>query len=459
MDSAEHSRITDESGETLIVGAGVIGVCIAHYLLEAGGRPVIVDRGGVAAGASYANAGLIVPSSWRPLTRPGVERDLPAWMLNADGAVYAPLGAMVRHCPWWLSFLHTSRPELHARVESALQNLAASSVQLYGQITEEFQLDCQFRAQGTVSLFLSEEALREGAEHALQHRAGGGAAALLDRTAVRHLVPQASDRVAGGVLFPEDGQVSPGDFVRELAASAVRRGARLLTETEVLDFETAGGRIVAARTTRGRLPCDQVVMAAGAWSRRLGKATGLNIPVEQAKGYSYTIPRPAEFPDMGISLSEGQAAINPLRDQVRVAGTLEFSGMDDALYARRAELLNVATRTFLDLDCAAAAVEIWRGWRPMTPDGLPVIQWSPRHSNLLVATGHNKIGMTLAPLTGQLAAEMLTGAADGWQDADLTLNRFAGEPSYLALNCEWTCRMAQGVVAAAKERISGRKAG
>ena len=411
--------------EVLVIGAGVIGICAAHYLLAAGYRPLVVDKGDIAAGASYANAGLIVPSSWQPVARPGVEESLPTWITQSRNPVYTPLAAMLQHGSWWCSFLQVADPARYARAVRVLHQLVGTSVDLYRKLNDELNLDCQFRAQGSLSLFLSPESLRQGTEQALQHRAGGGgAAAVLDKRAVQRLVPQVTARVAGGVLYPEDGQVSPADFVQGLAQSAASRGAEFRLHTEVLRFETEGNRITGAVTTRGDIACDQVVLATGAWSGRLGQALGLQIPVQPAKGYSYTFPRPEGFPDLGLSLGERQVSLNPLAQTVRVAGTLEFSGFDDQLYWHRAQLLNAATQEYLGLECSPAAVEIWRGWRPMTPDGVPIIQWSPRYSNLLLATGHNKVGMTLGPVTGKLVAQVLQGKATGFEELELNLDRF-----------------------------------
>ncbi len=421
--SEAHSLPQPSQGDVLVIGAGVIGVCVAHYLLAAGYRPLIVDKGGIAAGASYANAGMIVPSSWRSIAQPGIEKSLLQWITQPHRPIYAPWGTLLQHCSWWRSFLQAADPVRHEQAVRTLQRLVSGSVDLYRQLDDELNLDCQFRAQGSLSLFLSPESLRQGAAQAMAHRAGGGVAAVLDRRSVQRLVPQVTRKVAGGVLYPADGQVSPGDFVKGLAQSVARRGAEFRLHTEVLGFETEGDRVTGALTTRGAMACDQAVLATGAWSGRLGQAIGLSLPVQPAKGYSYTLPRPEGFPDMGLTLGERHVSVNPLAQTVRVAGTLEFSGLDDRLYEQRVRLLHNATQEYLGLECSPAAVEVWRGWRPMTPDGVPIIQWSPRYANLLLAIGHNKIGMTLGPMTGKLVVRVLQGQATGFDALALDLER------------------------------------
>lgn len=411
--------------DVLVVGAGVIGTCTAHYLLEAGYRPLVVDRGDICAGASYANAGLIVPSSWTPVTRPGVRRVLARWMRDRTGPVYMAPTADPRFWVWLALFLRASDPERWTRSTQVLQNLAARSVDLYAGLVADLDLDCHFQACGSLHLFTSPSGFHQGAAHALAHRTQGAAAAVLDWEGVRHMLPLVTSAVKGGVFYPRDGRVSPGAFVQALAASVQHRGGEFLVQTEVVGFEKEKDRIRAVHTTRGDIDCNTVVMATGAWSGRLGQELGLYVPVQPAKGYSYTIPRPEGFPDLPVSLSERKISINPLGDRLRVAGTLEFSGFDDSFWPSRARLLGQAVHACLGLDPQPETLERWHGWRPMTPDGVPVIAWSRRYDNLLLATGHNMIGMTLGPVTGEMVARMIRGDQARDERPDLDMARFS----------------------------------
>lgn len=410
--------------DILVIGAGVIGVCATHFLVEAGYAPLVVDRGGICAGASHGNAGLIVPSSWTPLGYPGVAQDLWKWMTDRTAPTFMPPSCELRFWRWLARFLRASDPPRYQRSLEALQRLSARSVDLYRELVTSRALDCAFGTRGVLHLSTTPDGFRQDMRHALQHRGIGADAVILDRQGVQELMPAITEAVRGGVLYPGDACIAPAAFVQGLADQARLRGARFWEQTEVLQWEADGDRIRTVHTTRGTVACQQVVMATGAWSGRLGQAWGLDIPVEPAKGYSYTVPRPADFPDMALSLNEPGVSVNPMGDWLRVAGTLEFTGLDDSLYVDRAERMAAATQTFLGLDPRAGALEIWRGWRPMTPDGVPVITWSPQYANLLIATGHNKIGMTLGPVTGEIVARMIQGETTGWEPIRLDLNRF-----------------------------------
>lgn len=411
--------------DILIIGAGVIGVCTAHCLAEAGFQPLVVDRGDICAGASYANAGLIVPSSWTPVTRPDPASQLFEWMRDGEAPIYIPPQADPHFWAWFAQFLRASDPAWRVRSEGTLQALTARSMELYRAWMEELPLECDFQAQGGLHLYASLTAFRHGMAHALAHRASGGEAVILDRTMVVERVPLATDIVIGGVLYPGDGQLAPDRFVQGLAVHAQRQGVSFQTQTEVVDLEVDQDRITAVITTRGRIEAEYVVMATGAWSGRLGQAWGIDIPIQPAKGYSYTIPRPDGCSDLPLSLDEPGVSINPMGNQLRIAGTLEFTGLDDRLRSARARRVGQAAVDYLGVDPFAAPAEIWRGWRPMTPDGVPLIAWSERHPNLLVAAGHNKIGMTLGPVTGEIATRLLRGEPAGFEGHALDCARFA----------------------------------
>ncbi len=417
--------------DVLVIGAGVIGVCTAHFLVEAGYAPLVVDRGGICAGASHGNAGLIVPSSWSPLVYPGVVQDLWRWMTDRAAPTFMPPSRERRFWGWLARFLQASGPQRYQRSVEALQSLAARSVDLYRALVTSRDLDCALSTRGVLHLSTTREGFRRDMQHALQHRGIGADAVILDREGVRELMPIVTAAVRGGVLYPGDACIAPAAFVQGLADQARQRGARFQEQTEVLHWDTDGDRIRTVHTTQGPVVCDQVVMATGAWSGQLGQAWGLDIPVEPAKGYSYTVPRPDGFPDMPLSLNEPGVSVNPMGDRLRVAGTLEFTGLDDRLYVDRAERIATATKTFLGVDPREGTLEIWRGWRPMTPDGVPVIAWSQRYANLLLATGHNKIGMTLGPVTGEIAARMIKGEKTGFEHLRLDLDRFAARPGDL----------------------------
>ena len=410
--------------DILIIGAGVVGVCSAWYLTQAGYRPLVVDRGEVAGGSSHANAGLLVPSSWLPLaTADGIEQLLEKWQ-DPEASIYLPASGDPRLSRWRQRLRAAAEPNQWLQTTAVLHRLAGRSLELYRELHRELPLQDHFRMDGSLNLHATQSGFRQGTIHALRHRSMGGAAALLDRSGVRHYLPQAADRVVGAILLPEDGRLSPRAFVQNLAHEAGRRGAEFRSHVAVTGIETEDSQIVSVTTGTENIEFDVAVLAAGAWSGALGQDWGLDVPVVPGRGYSYTIPRPAGFPDFGVQLMDEGVSVNGMGDRLRIAGRVEFTGMDDRVDGARAAQVARASRDLLGLDPRPEDGRPWMGFRPMTPDGLPIVDWSTKYENLLLACGHNKIGMTLGPATGELVARRITGAPSNPDDAALALDRF-----------------------------------
>jgi D-amino-acid dehydrogenase len=232
---------------------------------------------------------------------------------------------------------------------------------------------------------------------------------VLDGAAARSAEPALRADIVGGLLFSDDAHLVPDRFVRGLAAIAQRRGVVMQTSTEVLAFATSGSRVTGIETTRGPIPCDTVVLAAGAWSPVIARSLDLAIPIQAAKGYSVTYDRPRAGPRAPILLGEARVAVTPMGDMLRFAGTLELAGLDLTIAPRRVEAIKRAATHYLAIDEPLRLREVWRGLRPCTPDGLPLIGRTRRWENVVLATGHAMIGVSLGPITGKLVAQIVAG--------------------------------------------------
>jgi D-amino-acid dehydrogenase len=228
--------------------------------------------------------------------------------------------------------------------------------------------------------------------------------------------------VIGGVYYENYAHFVPDRFVRELARVAETLGARIRTGTEVLGFETAGKRIAKVNTTRGDFEADDVVLAAGVWSAPLARMLGLHLPIQPAKGYSITAKRPPDFPELPVQLADDMVAVTPMGEFVRFSSTLEMAGLDMSINQRRVAASRQAMREYLVGAESLEELELWRGFRPMSPDDFPMIGRSKLFGNLTLATGHSMAGMTQGPITGKLVAQIITGA-----EPDIELTPFSPE--------------------------------
>ena len=282
------------SGRSVVViGGGVIGVSSAYYLALDGWEVTLLDKSHVCAGSSYGNAGLIVPSHIIPLAAPGVWWQGVKWMLNSESPFYIKPRPSLELARWLWRFRAACTPARTRQAMPLLRRLGVESLELYRGFAEKSGFDFGFRQSGSMTVFSTPEGLAHGREEARLLREAGAAVEVLDGPAARAAEPVLPAGVVGALLCREDALLVPDRFVKGLAQLAESHGVRIMTGTEAIGFRTSGDRITGVETTRGALSAGTVVLAAGAWSPEIGRALGLRVPIQPAKGYSLTYRRPA----------------------------------------------------------------------------------------------------------------------------------------------------------------------
>ncbi len=387
----------------------MVGVCSAYYLAQAGWDVTLVEQGDIAAGCSYGNAGMIVPSHSIPLAAPGVWLQGLKWMLNPESPFYIKpqfSGDLIA----WLWKFRGACNETHVRQAApVIRDLSYASLTLFRELAAIEGFEFGYRQDGVLTVFRTEKGYEDGVKEAAFLTENRIPTKVLDAAGARKLEPTLGPSVVGGILCPDDGHLIPDAFVRGLASIAERMGVRMLTTTEVLGFRTTGPRIVAVETTRGDIEPGEVVLAAGAWSAQLATPLGLHLPIQAAKGYSVTYQRPPEAPRRPLILGEARAGVVPMPTTLRFAGTLELAGLDLSIDRRRVNAIVRSAGSYLTCAEGLKPIEIWRGFRPCTPDGLPLVGRTERFDNLIVAAGHAMIGMSLGPITGKLVYQLVGG--------------------------------------------------
>ena len=395
--------------EVLVIGAGVIGVTTAYALASRGRNVVVIDSGPVGAGSSYGNAGLVSPSHSLPLATPGVLGQGLRWLLDRDSPFYIKPRPDPALLSWLLRFRAAATEEQAHRAVPRLRDLHLASRHLYDKWATLDGMDCDYSQNGLLYIFRTQAALDEARKEAHFLQTAGLSSEVLDEDAVRALLPRLRSGTAGAVRYPEDAQMNPNHFVTGLARQAESAGATFLDHTEAIGFTTSRGRITAVSTTRGEFRPAQVVLATGAWSPGVARDLRLKLPIQAAKGYSLTFHRPDPFPDLPMMLMEARVAVTPMGPLLRLAGTLEMSGMDFSINQRRVAALQRSAGDYLEGIDELDLVEIWRGLRPCTPDGLPIVGRPPEWENLVLAAGHAMIGLSFGPVTGEIVARLICG--------------------------------------------------
>ncbi len=410
--------------DILIIGGGVIGVCSAYYLAGRGQRVTLVEQGDIASGSSYGNAGLIVPSHSVPLAAPGVLTQGLRWLLDPESPFYIKPRFDFTLFGWLLRFAAACREGPMRRAIPVLRHLGQASLALFDELAALDGLEFGYERRGSLLIYRTRRGYDGGAEEAHLLNEFDVAAQPLDAMQVRELEPNVLPGVAGGVYFPADTHLRPADFVQRLAARAEKLGACIRTKTEVIGFETSGRKVVRVKTTRGDFVPAQVVLAAGAWSPVVARDLRLRLPIQAAKGYSITIKRPDKSPTIPLLLGEARVAVTPMGEVLRLAGTLELAGLDLSIHSRRVAAIRCAAKSYLPGLERIEPLEIWRGLRPCTPDGLPIVGRARGFDNLIVAAGHAMVGMTLGPITGKLVAQLVCGEKTDVDVRALRLERF-----------------------------------
>lgn len=412
------------SQSVVVIGGGVIGAACAYYLNRAGWSVTVADRGRFGAGCSHGNCGFVCPSHVLPLAVPGTVRSGLKALFQRNG----PLRIKPRLDPALWAWLYRFARRCNARdmlaAGHAIQALLNSSRRLYDEILSAEAIDCEWQAKGMLFVFQTKPAFEHyvAADRLLREEFGLGAKRF-DGTALTDLEPALKPGLAGGWFYDTDAHLRPDRLMSEWQRILTKRGVVIREDCEVKSFARDGSTAPAIVTDQGEFSADAFVVATGAWTPLLNRELGCRIPIQPGKGYSITMPRPARCPSYPLIFEEHRVAATPMRSGYRLGSTMEFAGYDSTLNRKRLDLLRAGASHYLQEPAAEPVLEEWFGWRPMTPDGLPVIDRSPAMSNVLIAAGHNMLGLSMAPATGKLIAELLTGAAPHLDPAPYAVKR------------------------------------
>jgi D-amino-acid dehydrogenase len=408
----------------VVVGAGAIGIASAYYLQRAGFEVTVVDRGAVGSGCSYGTSCLIVPSHSDPLPGPGVLGPALRSLLSRTSPFYIRPRLDAGLAAFCLRFRRSCNREAAEQGFAALSQLSRASLALFEELVSAKEADFFFRRDGLLEVYLTEARLAR-ARRALDHlRSHGFPARLLSRDEALALEPALSPSVRGGVFIESEAHGSSFGYVEALARTVEQRGGRLLLQQTVNELSVRSGRVTGVHTNGGAIESEVVVLAAGSWSSRLAAAIGVRIPLQPAKGYSATVDVFEGAPAVPLLIMERRVTVTPLGKRVRFGGTLELAGFDSGIDRHRYRAVVNAARETLKTDFPMKNEEPWCGFRPVMPDGLPIIDRARNVEGLVVATGHAMLGFTQSPATGKLVAELASGKAPSIPLEPFRLNRF-----------------------------------
>jgi D-amino-acid dehydrogenase len=402
--------------DVVVVGAGAIGAATAYELAHRGAAVTVLERSEVAAGCSYGNAGLISPSHSEALASPAALRAGIAWLARRDSPFHVrPRLSVV---PWLARFAVASLPARAVAATATLRALTSASLDAHEALARA-GLPTSFARRGILSVYESE------ARFAAARASAGEHVHVLAPEDARALEPALGPSIAGAILHPREAHCDPSDFTAALVEGARSLGADIRTGVETRSLRRSNGRVVELQTSAGVLRPGAIVLAAGAWTKALAAQAGIHVPLEGGKGYHLELPGAGERqPQLPMFLEEARVTATPLAGRLRLTGTLELSGLDLRVDPSRVAAIGRAGRRVLALPTQQCAPRVWRGLRPCAPDGLPIVGAPDGVANLYLATGHAMLGIALAPVTGEMVADLVTGAAPRHDLACLAPSRF-----------------------------------
>lgn len=393
----------------IVVGGGVIGAGCAYYLAKRNWEVTLVDRGRYGEGCSHANCGLVVCSSHiLPLNEPGTVSKALRGLFSKHSAIHIRFGVGWRLWKWLYRFARHCRQDRMLTSAHACATLLASSASLFPELLRDEALECEWQQRGCLFVYRTQAEMERYAKtDRLLREQFGVAAKRYDGDAVTALEPALKLGLAGGWHYELDAHLRPDKLMSSWRTVLERLGVTIRERCEVQGFVISGQRARAVSTTKGEILAEGFVLAAGALTPQLNERLGCQIPIQPGKGYSITMPRPGQCPKIPIILQEHHVAVTPLQSGYRLGSTMEFAGYDKSLDERRVQVLKDAAVLYLHDPYYEPIEEQWYGWRPMTYDGKPIIGRAPALENVYLAAGHNMLGLTMAPATGKLLAELV----------------------------------------------------
>lgn len=395
-----------------VVGGGIIGLCTAWSCIKRGLTVTVMDiQSGPGEGCSYGNAGMIVPSHVVPLAAPGMIGLGLKWMLNPESPFAVRPRLSWDFLRWGAQFWKFCNPRHVQEAAPLLRDLNLASRALYRELAERWGNEFGLVQRGMLMLCETERGFEEEAHAAELARSLGLEAEVLDRNQIAALEPETRLEVAGGVRFPEDCHLDPRRFMEGLHRRLVAAGCRFVWNADFQGCFPGGNGTAIEEAVLQQSSRTQTVLAAGAWTAQMLRGLKIRLPLQPGKGYSLTLPR-ARMPLQHCAIAvEGRIAITPMGDALRVAGTMELGADEQGIARRRvAGIIKTFCRLFPEYTPDDFAdVRIWSGLRPCSPDGLPYIGRSRHLPNVVIATGHAMMGLSLGPITGELVAQLVAG--------------------------------------------------
>lgn len=394
--------------KAVVIGGGIIGLCTAYYLRKEGWEVTIVDKSDLSDNCSHGNLGMVVPSHFVPLAAPGMVAQGIRWMFNSRSPFYVKPSLNPSLVNWGLRFLKSATVSHVENSALPLLQINNYSKDLYEEILKEPGFDFAYEKKGILMYYKTEKTGEEEVHMAEKARSMGLNVSALNKNEVQLLEPGLSLDILGAVHYQCDAHLAPKKLMQQLLKNLEENGVVFETNTSVTSVIKEGNRITKILAGDKEIKGDVFVFANGSWLPQLAKMAGINIPLMPGKGYSVTYEQPRQKLNVPAILCEARVAITPMNGKMRYGGTMEIAPVNDQINMNRVQgIIESVSKYFPEIRLAMPEKkDVWFGFRPVSPDGLPYIGYSNKIKNLIIAGGHAMMGLSLGPASGKIVSDL-----------------------------------------------------
>lgn len=411
----------------IIIGGGIIGLCSAFYLHKAGHKVTILEKGDLTNNCSFGNAGMIVPSHFIPLAAPGMIEQGIRWMFDSKSPFYVRPSFSADLLSWGLKFIKNANIRHVERSAVPLRDISLLSKKLYEEIEENKAFEFDLVKKGILMLYKSEKAATEEVHLANKAMELGLDMAVLTPEQCLQLQPRLKLDILGAVHYRCDAHLCPDQLIINLIKYLEEAGVNILRNHEVSKIETAASKVTGVIANDIKRTADHYIISGGSWSPSIARLAGLNIPLLPGKGYSFMVEEEENRMQIPALLAEARVSITPMNGSIRYGGTMEIDKINNRINMNRVRgIAESIPKYFPDLHPEVPAIkDIWFGFRPCSPDGLPYIGRSTKYTNTIIATGHGMMGISLAPATGNLVTQIVGEVKTDIEITPFSPNRYS----------------------------------
>lgn len=412
--------------QVTIAGGGIIGLCCAYYLQKEGYDVTVIERGDISDGTSFGNAGYVSPSHFIPLASPGIVAQGLRWMLSSTSPFYIKPRLNLDLIRWGLTFWKNATEQKVKESGVPLNNILQLSRELTSEMKHELGNTFRMEEIGCFLLYKTEKTEKHEIHLGELAQKFNIETRIYSGAEVQAMEPEVEVNVRGGVLYPIDAHLHPGEWMKTLKAHLQKVGVKLQLNTTITGFEKANGKVTAVLTDQGSFPCEELVLANGSWLPIAAKQLGIDLLLQAGKGYSMTFENMQQNLKYPAILVEARVAMTPMGRDLRMGGTMEISGLKSPTLIKRAEAIYNAGKNYypsLKVEFPEPS-RIWHGYRPLSPDGLPYIGRHSKYKNLVIAGGHAMVGISMAAGTGRLVQQLLSHQQPAFDLQAFAVERF-----------------------------------